>query len=68
LVLEGFDTQFNKRDYKAAERLWSPNNIQAIEAEAQSDVPMLRNRIFRLRSWPKQAHFRLWHKADTSDA
>ena len=24
LVLEAFDTLFNKRDYKAAERFWSP--------------------------------------------
>ena len=28
LVLEAFDTLFNKRDYKAAERYWSPNYIQ----------------------------------------
>jgi predicted SnoaL-like aldol condensation-catalyzing enzyme len=28
LVLEAFDTIFNKRDYKAAERFWSPNYIQ----------------------------------------
>ena len=28
LVLEAFDTLFNKRDYVAAERLWSPNYIQ----------------------------------------
>jgi predicted SnoaL-like aldol condensation-catalyzing enzyme len=28
LVLEGFDTLFNKRDYTAAERYWSPNYIQ----------------------------------------
>jgi predicted SnoaL-like aldol condensation-catalyzing enzyme len=28
LVLEAFDTLFNKRDYKAAERFWSPNYIQ----------------------------------------
>lgn len=25
LVLEAFDTLFNKRDYKAAERYWSSN-------------------------------------------
>ena len=25
LVLEAFDTLFNKRDYAAAERFWSPN-------------------------------------------
>ena len=28
LVLEAFDTIFNKRDYEAAERFWSPNYIQ----------------------------------------
>ena len=28
LVLEAFDTLFNKRDYTAAERFWSPNYIQ----------------------------------------
>jgi predicted SnoaL-like aldol condensation-catalyzing enzyme len=27
-VLEAFDTLFNKRDYEAAERFWSPNYIQ----------------------------------------
>ncbi len=28
LVLEAFDTLFNKRNYEAAERYWSPNYIQ----------------------------------------
>jgi predicted SnoaL-like aldol condensation-catalyzing enzyme len=28
IVLEAFQTLFNKRDYKAAERFWSPNYIQ----------------------------------------
>ena len=28
LVLEGFDTLFNKRDYVAAEKVWSPHYIQ----------------------------------------
>jgi predicted SnoaL-like aldol condensation-catalyzing enzyme len=28
LVLKAFDTLFNKRDYAAVERLWSPNYIQ----------------------------------------
>ena len=28
LVLEAFDTLFNKRDYGAAEKYWSPNYIQ----------------------------------------
>jgi predicted SnoaL-like aldol condensation-catalyzing enzyme len=28
IVLEAFDTLFNKRDYVAAEKFWSPNYIQ----------------------------------------
>src|SRR3981189_377927 len=28
LVLEAFETLFNRRDYTAAERFWSPNYIQ----------------------------------------
>jgi predicted SnoaL-like aldol condensation-catalyzing enzyme len=28
LVLKAFDTLFNKRDYKAAERFWSANYVQ----------------------------------------
>jgi predicted SnoaL-like aldol condensation-catalyzing enzyme len=28
IVLEAFDTLFNKRDYAAAERFWSPRYIQ----------------------------------------
>ena len=28
LVLDAFDTLFNKRDYVAAEKYWSPNYIQ----------------------------------------
>ena len=28
IVLEAFDTRFNKRDYAAAERYWSPHYIQ----------------------------------------
>jgi len=28
LVLEAFDTLFNKRDYAAAEKCWSPHYIQ----------------------------------------
>jgi predicted SnoaL-like aldol condensation-catalyzing enzyme len=30
LVLEASDTLFNKRDYEAAERYWSPTYIQHI--------------------------------------
>jgi len=28
LVLEAFDTLFNRRDYVAAEKFWSPNYVQ----------------------------------------
>jgi predicted SnoaL-like aldol condensation-catalyzing enzyme len=28
LVLEAFDTLFNKRDYAAAEKFWSPHYLQ----------------------------------------
>ena len=28
IVLEAFETLFNKRDYTAAEQVWSPNYIQ----------------------------------------
>jgi len=28
MVIDAFDTLFNKRDYEAAERYWSPNYIQ----------------------------------------
>ncbi len=28
LVLEAFDTLFNRRDYVAAERFWSPHYVQ----------------------------------------
>src|SRR5258708_2716790 len=28
LILEAFDTLFNRRDYAAAEKFWSPNYIQ----------------------------------------
>ena len=28
LVLEAFDTLFNRRDYAAAQRFWSPDYIQ----------------------------------------
>jgi predicted SnoaL-like aldol condensation-catalyzing enzyme len=43
LVLEAFDTLFNKRDYNAAERLWSPNYIQH-----SAHVPPGRDGLFNL--------------------
>jgi predicted SnoaL-like aldol condensation-catalyzing enzyme len=43
LVLEAFDTLFNKRDYKAAERFWSPNYIQH-----SAHIPPGRQGLFNL--------------------
>jgi len=48
LVLEAFDTLFNKRDYKAAERCWSSNYIQH-----SAHIPPGRDGLFNLiRSLP----------------
>ena len=43
LVLQAFDTLFNKRDYKAAERFWSPNYIQH-----SAHIPPGREGLFNL--------------------
>jgi len=49
LVLEAFDTLFNKRDYAAAERFWSPRYIQH-----SAHIPPGRDGLFALvRSVPK---------------
>jgi predicted SnoaL-like aldol condensation-catalyzing enzyme len=43
LVLEAFDTLFNKRDYAAAERFWSPKYIQH-----SAHIPPGRDGLFNL--------------------
>jgi len=43
LVLDAFDTLFNKRDYAAAEKLWSPNYIQH-----SAHIPPGRDGLFNL--------------------
>src|ERR1700739_741658 len=43
LVLEAFDTLFNKRDYAAAEKFWSPNYIQR-----SAHIPPGRDGLFNL--------------------
>jgi predicted SnoaL-like aldol condensation-catalyzing enzyme len=43
LVLEAFDTLFNKRDYEAAERYWSPHYIQH-----SAHIPPGREGLFNL--------------------
>ena len=48
IVLEAFDTLFNKRDYAAAERFWSPKYIQH-----SAHIPPGREGLFALvRSTP----------------
>jgi predicted SnoaL-like aldol condensation-catalyzing enzyme len=43
LVLKGFDTLFNKRDYTAAEKFWSPDYIQH-----SAHIPPGREGLFNL--------------------
>ena len=43
LVLEAFDTLFNKRDYRAAERYWSPDYVQH-----SAHIPPGRDGLFNL--------------------
>jgi predicted SnoaL-like aldol condensation-catalyzing enzyme len=43
LVLEAFDTLFNKRDYAAAQRFWSPDYIQH-----SAHIPPGREGLFEL--------------------
>ena len=46
LVLQAFDTLFNKRDYEAAKRYWSPNYIQHsahIEPDREGLFNLVRN-------------------------
>ena len=53
LVLEAFDTLFNKRDYEAAERYWSPNYIQH-----SAHIAPGREGLFNLvRSAPEALHY-----------
>ena len=53
LVLEAFDTLFNKRDYAAAERFWSPNYIQH-----SAHIPPGREGLFTLiKGLPDRFHY-----------
>src|SRR5258708_29359505 len=52
-VMEAFDTLFNKRDYVAAERFWSPNYIQH-----SAHIPAARDGLFGLiKSLPSTAKY-----------
>jgi predicted SnoaL-like aldol condensation-catalyzing enzyme len=53
LVLEAFDTLFNKRDYVAAERFWSERYIQH-----SAHIPPGRDGLFNLvRGQPNTLHY-----------
>src|SRR5205809_3607995 len=53
LVLEAFDTLFNKRDYVAAERYWSPEYIQH-----SAHIPPGRDGLFNLvRAAPREMRY-----------
>jgi predicted SnoaL-like aldol condensation-catalyzing enzyme len=53
LVLHAFDTFFNKRDYAAAEKYWSPNYIQH-----SAHIEPGRDGLFNLiRSAPNNLHY-----------
>jgi predicted SnoaL-like aldol condensation-catalyzing enzyme len=53
LVLQAFDTLFNKRDYAAAERFWSSAYIQH-----SAHIPPGRNGLFELvRAAPKELRY-----------
>ena len=53
LVLEAFDTLFNKRDYESAERFWSPNYIQH-----SAHIPPGRDGLFGLiKGMPKELRY-----------
>jgi predicted SnoaL-like aldol condensation-catalyzing enzyme len=55
IVLEAFETLFNKRDYAAAERFWSPNYIQH-----SAHIPPDRDGLFNLvRSAPPTMKYEL---------
>ncbi len=53
IVLEAFETLFNKRDYAAAERFWSPNYIQH-----SAHIPPGRDGLFALvKGIPETMHY-----------
>jgi predicted SnoaL-like aldol condensation-catalyzing enzyme len=53
IVREAFDTLFNKRDYLAAERYWSPDYIQH-----SAHIPPGRDGLFNLiRRAPAEEHY-----------
>src|SRR5271169_3600561 len=53
IVLEAFEALFNKRDYEAAERFWSPNYIQH-----SAHIAPGREGLFNLvRSAPETLHY-----------
>ena len=52
-VLEAFETLFNKRDYAAAQRFWSPNYVQH-----SAHIPQGRDGLFEfVKALPADLHY-----------
>src|SRR5664279_46749 len=63
MVLEAFDTLFNRRDYAAAEQLWSPGYIQH-----SAHIPPGREGLFSLiKSMPATLRYENHIAAATGD-
>jgi predicted SnoaL-like aldol condensation-catalyzing enzyme len=63
VVLEAFDTLFNKRDYEAAERFWSPDYKQH-----SAHIQPGRKGLFELtRALPASLHYEHVHAAAEGD-
>jgi predicted SnoaL-like aldol condensation-catalyzing enzyme len=64
IVLEAFDTLFNKRDYAAAERFWSPNYVQH-SAHIEPGRDGLFNLIKSMPPGSSTSMSRLWRTASS---
>jgi predicted SnoaL-like aldol condensation-catalyzing enzyme len=65
LVLKAFDTLFNKRDYAAAEKFWSPHYIQhSAHIAPGREACLISSRAFRRLS--NMSPERLWLKGISS--
>ena len=68
LVLDAFNTLFNKRDYEAAERFWSPDYIQhsahiAPGRDGLFELVRQRRRRLKYEHQPNPSERRLRHRA-----
>jgi len=66
LVLEAFDTLFNKRDYAAAEKFWSPHYMQHSAHIAPGREGLFRSHQEPFRQLSNMSPERLWLKGISS--